>query len=191
VLAEVGYSEISLIIIVLIIVVGPQDLPKMLRAFGNIIAKMRHMSQSFQTQFNDYLAQIESDELQKTMVDMRRLDPRESIKAVLDPLTALGSKNPKSLNNNDKKLSPKQKERSVAKKVKLHKSALASKTQAVEMRGNVLKVEDDGSPHAVESLEKVLTIAIAKDVQSVEKKSKKPSVVAKKNKMQGKVKPLD
>lgn len=36
---EVGYSEILVIAIVLIVVVGPKDLPKMLRAFGKAMTR--------------------------------------------------------------------------------------------------------------------------------------------------------
>ena len=52
---EVGYSEILVIAIVLIVVVGPKDLPKMLRAFGRMMTKFRTVSGDFRRQFDDAL----------------------------------------------------------------------------------------------------------------------------------------
>ena len=44
----VGYSELFLIAVVAIIVIGPKDLPKVLQAFGKTVAKMRGMAREFQ-----------------------------------------------------------------------------------------------------------------------------------------------
>ena len=44
---DVGWTEILVIAIVLIIVVGPKDLPQMLRTFGRIVTKMRGMASDF------------------------------------------------------------------------------------------------------------------------------------------------
>jgi Tat protein translocase TatB subunit len=44
----VGYSELFLIAVVAIIVIGPKDLPHVLRAFGRTMAKMRGMAREFQ-----------------------------------------------------------------------------------------------------------------------------------------------
>ena len=43
-----GYSEMFVVAVVAIIVIGPKDLPKVLRAFGKTIAKMRGMAREFQ-----------------------------------------------------------------------------------------------------------------------------------------------
>ncbi len=38
---DIGWSELLIIAIVMIVVVGPKDLPKMLRAFGKATAVQR------------------------------------------------------------------------------------------------------------------------------------------------------
>ncbi len=48
---------------VAIIVVGPKDLPGMLRAFGKTMSSIRRMASDFQRQFNDALKDSELDEL--------------------------------------------------------------------------------------------------------------------------------
>ena len=76
---EVGYSEILVIAIVLIVVVGPKDLPKMLRAFGRMMTKFRTVSGDFRRQFDDALRAAELDEV-------RNLDPRNQLRDAFNPL---------------------------------------------------------------------------------------------------------
>ena len=44
----VGYSELFVLALVAVIVIGPKDLPKVLRTFGNFMAKARRMAGEFQ-----------------------------------------------------------------------------------------------------------------------------------------------
>lgn len=89
---EVGYSELLVIAIVLIVVVGPKDLPKMLRAFGRMMTKFRTVSGDFRRQFDDALREAELDEVRKTISDVRSLDPRNQLRDALNPLrSAAGS----------------------------------------------------------------------------------------------------
>lgn len=83
---EVGYSEILVIAIVLIVVVGPKDLPKMLRAFGKAMTRFRQVSSDFRRQFDDALREAELDEVRKTIADVRKLDPRQQVRDVFNPL---------------------------------------------------------------------------------------------------------
>ena len=41
-----GYSEMFVVAVVAIIVIGPKDLPKVLRALGKTVAKMRGMARA-------------------------------------------------------------------------------------------------------------------------------------------------
>jgi sec-independent protein translocase protein TatB len=88
---EIGYSEILVIGIVLIVVVGPKDLPKMLRAFGKTMTKFRQMSGDFQRQFSDALKEAELDDVRKTIADVRKLDPRQQVRDVFNPLRDAGN----------------------------------------------------------------------------------------------------
>ena len=89
---EVGYSEILVIAIVLIVVVGPKDLPKMLRAFGRMMTKFRTVSGDFRRQFDDALREAELDEVRKTIADVRNIDPRNQLRDAFNPLrSAAGS----------------------------------------------------------------------------------------------------
>lgn len=49
--------------VVAIIVVGPKDLPKMLRSFGKVMGNMRRMAGDFQKQFDDAVREADLDEV--------------------------------------------------------------------------------------------------------------------------------
>jgi sec-independent protein translocase protein TatB len=98
---EVGWSEILVIAIVLIVVVGPKDLPNMLRTFGTTMRKMRAMASDFQTQFGDALKEAELDEVRKTIDDVRGLNPRNAIRDALDPLRQAGEDVKRELSRTD------------------------------------------------------------------------------------------
>jgi sec-independent protein translocase protein TatB len=83
---DVGYSELLVIAVVLIVVVGPKDLPKMLRAFGKTMTRVRQMSGEFRKQFDDALKEVELDEVRKTIDVARSLDPRQQIRDAFNPL---------------------------------------------------------------------------------------------------------
>jgi sec-independent protein translocase protein TatB len=87
---EVGWSEILVIVIILIVVVGPKDLPKMLRTFGAFMRKARSIAGEFQGQFNDALREAELDEVRKTIQDVRSLNPKNALKDAFNPLRQAG-----------------------------------------------------------------------------------------------------
>ena len=71
-LPEVGMSELVVIAIVALIVVGPKDLPVLLRRVGQFMAKLRGMASEFRSSFDEMARQTELDELRKEVDAMRR-----------------------------------------------------------------------------------------------------------------------
>ena len=82
---EVGWTEMLVIAIVMIVVVGPKDLPNMLRTFGRTTAKLRAMASDFQKQFNDALKEAELDDVKKSVDSLRSLNPAAEIRKQLNP----------------------------------------------------------------------------------------------------------
>ena len=62
---DVGWTELVVIAMVAILVVGPKDLPAMLRAFGKTVSQLRRMAGDFQKQFDDALKEAELDDVKK------------------------------------------------------------------------------------------------------------------------------
>jgi sec-independent protein translocase protein TatB len=82
---DIGWTEMLVIAIVMIVVVGPKDLPKMLRTFGRTTTKLRGMAADFQKQFNDALKEAELDDVKKSVDSLRSLNPAAEIKKQLNP----------------------------------------------------------------------------------------------------------
>ena len=71
-LPDVGATEYLVIAIVALIVVGPKDLPMLLRKLGQFVAKLRGMASEFRASFDEMARQSELDELRKEVEAMRR-----------------------------------------------------------------------------------------------------------------------
>jgi sec-independent protein translocase protein TatB len=62
---DLGASELLLIIIVAILVIGPKDMPMALRTAGRWIGKMRHLSSHFRTGLDAMIREAEMEEMEK------------------------------------------------------------------------------------------------------------------------------
>src|SRR3990167_4394439 len=71
-LPDIGGMELLLIAAVALIVVGPKDLPLMLRKLGQFTAKLRGMANEFRASFDEMARQSELDELRKEVEAMRK-----------------------------------------------------------------------------------------------------------------------
>lgn len=89
-LPEFGWTELLLIAIVLIVVVGPKDLPRVVRGFSKSLGSMRKMAGDFRKQFDDALSEAELDDLKTIAKDVKGMDPRNQIKDALNPLGEIG-----------------------------------------------------------------------------------------------------
>lgn len=83
---DIGWPELLVVAIVLIIVVGPKDLPPMLRAFGRTTKKLRSMASEFRGQFDEALREADLDDVKKTFDSARKLNPMQSIRDAVNPL---------------------------------------------------------------------------------------------------------
>lgn len=83
---DIGWSEILVIAVVLIVVVGPKDLPPMLRAFGRMSRKFTAMAADFRKQFDDALNENDMGDLRKTISDVQRMHPANAIREAMTPL---------------------------------------------------------------------------------------------------------
>ncbi|MBL4599780.1 MAG: twin-arginine translocase subunit TatB [Rhizobiaceae bacterium] len=81
---DIGWTEMLVVACVAIIVVGPKDLPKMLRSVGKTIRKVRGMASDFQRQFNDALKETELDDLKKDFTDSQTFAPIADAKKAME-----------------------------------------------------------------------------------------------------------
>jgi sec-independent protein translocase protein TatB len=62
---DIGWSELLLIGIVALVVIGPKELPAVMRAVGQWTAKLRRMASEFQSQFQEAMREAEMADLKK------------------------------------------------------------------------------------------------------------------------------
>ena len=70
-LPEVGAAELLVIAAIALIVVGPKDLPVLMRKVGKFLAHMRGMAAEFRASFDEMARQSELDELRREVEAMR------------------------------------------------------------------------------------------------------------------------
>ena len=70
-LPDIGGTELLVIAAVALIVVGPKDLPMLLRKLGQFVGKMRGMASEFRASFDEMARQSELDDLRREVEAMR------------------------------------------------------------------------------------------------------------------------
>ena len=84
--------ELLVIAIVALVVIGPKELPGMLRSWGKWMAKARGMAAEFRGHVDEMVRQSELDDVKKQLVDLQSLDPTKEIKSIVQDGMAEGEK---------------------------------------------------------------------------------------------------
>ena len=64
---DIGMFEMFVIVVLAIIVVGPRDLPKMLRTIGQMVRKIKALGQEFQTGIKQIADEVELEEVTRKL----------------------------------------------------------------------------------------------------------------------------
>ncbi|WP_119273914.1 Sec-independent protein translocase protein TatB [Taklimakanibacter deserti] len=84
----IGYTELVVIALVAIIVIGPKDLPKVLRAFGRTMQKVRGMAREFQGHLDQAMREAGVDEIKKEISNLKTMNPVEDVKKEINSISA-------------------------------------------------------------------------------------------------------
>ena len=76
---DFSWSHILILLIVAMVVVGPKDLPRLMRIVGQWMGKARRMADEFRKSFDDMARQSELDELRKEIESLRADRPLAGI----------------------------------------------------------------------------------------------------------------
>ena len=85
---DFSWSELLVIAVVALIVIGPKELPTVLRTVGQWTTKIRRMAGEFQSQFQEALREAEMADLKKHADDLNKA--AQSLTKPLDPSDYLG-----------------------------------------------------------------------------------------------------
>ena len=106
---DISWSEFLLIGILALIVIGPKELPAVMRTLGQWTRKVRGMASEFQNQFQEAMREAEMADLKKQVDDMAHdvtdIDP---LKGVRDDIENVGSDVQRSLSSTTEQSSTEQ-----------------------------------------------------------------------------------
>jgi sec-independent protein translocase protein TatB len=81
---DISWTEFLLIGVVALIVIGPKELPTVMRTMGQWTRKVRGMATEFQNQFQEAMREAEMSDLKKQVDDMARdvkdIDPLKGVR---------------------------------------------------------------------------------------------------------------
>lgn len=87
---DISWTELFVVAVVAILVIGPRDLPRTLRSVGNFVGQARRMAGDFQRQFDQALREAELDEVKKSIDSVRKADPRNQIRDAVKDVAGVG-----------------------------------------------------------------------------------------------------
>ncbi|WP_417488877.1 Sec-independent protein translocase protein TatB [Maricaulis sp.] len=90
----IGMPEMLVVLVLALVVVGPQQLPVLMRRIGRMLAQARGMAREFQASFDELGRESELSDLRKEIEALKRGNPIEEISGELDK-AALEAQNDK------------------------------------------------------------------------------------------------
>ena len=75
-----GWGEILLVLVVVIVVVGPNDLPKLIKQFSTFAKSLKKLSREFKYSLNEIADQEEFKEINKTIMEAKNIKDDLNIK---------------------------------------------------------------------------------------------------------------
>ncbi len=67
----IGSTELLVIVVVALLVVGPKDLPRLLRTIGNFVSKVRGLAREFQGHLDEAMRETGIDEVKDNVTKMK------------------------------------------------------------------------------------------------------------------------
>lgn len=126
---DIGGVELLVVAVVTIIVVGPKDLPGMLRRAGRMVGKVRGMANEFKTHFDDVADQEEFKEIRQSLDAVKEISPTNQIKEALSPFEDAGNSIKETMDKAEKAPAEKAKPAAAKKSTAQPKSKAATKTK--------------------------------------------------------------
>jgi|SRR5690242_16553130 sec-independent protein translocase protein TatB len=81
---DLSWSHILIFLVVALVVVGPKDMPRLLRIAGQWVGKARGMANEFRKSFDEMARQSELDELRQEIENLRRERPLSELEAEMN-----------------------------------------------------------------------------------------------------------
>jgi sec-independent protein translocase protein TatB len=86
---DIGWSEMVVVAVIALIVIGPKDLPRILRLAGRWAGKARAIARDFQNSLDEMVRESELDEVKKNVESAARYDVKKEVENAIDPTGVL------------------------------------------------------------------------------------------------------
>ena len=81
---DIGWTEVTFILIFAIIVIGPKELPRVLRTVGQWVGKAKSMTSEFRGHVDDMIRDTELDEVKKQIDSVGSFDANTALENTID-----------------------------------------------------------------------------------------------------------
>lgn len=82
---DVGWQELFLIAVITIIVVGPKEIPRVLRTVTLWIRKIKDMAREFQSSIDDIAREADLDDIKQQLAAAKDFDFEREMENAIDP----------------------------------------------------------------------------------------------------------
>lgn len=82
---DIGWSEMAIIALVALVVIGPKDLPRTMKTVAQWMRKARSLSREFQSGIDEMVREAELEDARKALEATRRANLERTISNAIDP----------------------------------------------------------------------------------------------------------
>ena len=82
---DIGWSEMAVVALIALIVIGPKELPKAMRSLAKWTRKARSMAREFQSGIDDMVREADLDDARKAVESAKSFDIGKSVEETIDP----------------------------------------------------------------------------------------------------------
>lgn len=87
---DVGWSEMAIVAVIALFVIGPKELPRVLRTIGRYAGKIKAVAREFQDSIDDAVREAELDDVKQQIESVGKMDLKKSISDTIDPGGEMG-----------------------------------------------------------------------------------------------------
>ena len=82
---DMGWWELSIVGLIMILVLGPKELPQAMRTIARFMRKARRLASEFQGHLDDLAREADLDDVRKTVTSIKNKDVGSMIEQAVDP----------------------------------------------------------------------------------------------------------
>lgn len=82
---DISWHELFLVAVITVIVVGPKEIPRVLRTVTGAMRKIRGMAREFQSSIDELAREAELDDLKKSVQGSENFDLSKEVENMIDP----------------------------------------------------------------------------------------------------------